>query len=110
MRSFVLCALGLSLFATPPTANAQEWTRFHGPNGTGVSQASSIPIKWTDADYNWKVKLPGIGISSPVVWGSKVFLLSADPQDATRYVLCYSALDGLLVWRRGWVLPRCLSI
>jgi outer membrane protein assembly factor BamB len=81
---------------------AQEWTRFRGPNGSGVSHATTIPTTWTDADYCWKVQLPGMGHSSPVIWGEKVFLLSADPSDATRYVLCYSAENGSLLWRRNF--------
>lgn len=82
------------------TAAAEEWTRFRGPNGTGVGTAASLPARWTDADYNWKVTLPGAGHGSPVLWGDKLFLLSADPQTATRYVLCYAAADGRLLWRR----------
>jgi len=81
---------------------AREWTRFRGPNGSGVSHATTIPTTWTDADYCWKVQLPGVGHSSPVIWGEKVFLLSADPSNATRYVLCYSAENGSLLWRRNF--------
>ena len=67
----------LLLCVTP--VRAQEWTRFRGPNGTGVSDAKSIPATWTEADYRWKIKLPGKGHGSPVVWGDKLFVLSADP-------------------------------
>ena len=67
------------------SASAQEWTRFRGPNGTGESEAKTIPAQWTDADYNWKVSVPGIGHSSPVLWGDHLFLLSADPETATRH-------------------------
>ncbi len=79
---------------------AQEWTRFHGPNGTGVSEAKGIPDQWTEADYNWTTDLPGIGHSSPVVWGQKIFLLSADPRNATRFVLCVDAATGKILWNR----------
>jgi outer membrane protein assembly factor BamB len=87
-------------FAFP--AAAQEWTRFRGPNGTGESQATTIPAQWTDADLNWKIDLPGVGHSSPVLWGEKIFLLSADPKTATRYVLCINAADGKTIWRREY--------
>lgn len=98
----LLCILGLqSLFSAAP-ASAQEWTRFRGPNGTGLSPAANLPAKWTEADYNWKVTLPGQGHSSPVLWGDKVFLMSADPATATRYVLCLSAADGSELWRREY--------
>lgn len=90
---FLATAFGL-------TARAQEWTRFRGPNGTGVSGAQSLPTQWSAADYAWRVALPGEGHSSPVLWGEKIFLMSADPQTAMRYVLCYSASDGSELWRR----------
>ncbi len=44
---------------------AQDWTRFRGPNGTGVSTSRKIPVEWAEGDYNWKTALPGIGHSSP---------------------------------------------
>src|SRR5687768_15442139 len=45
-------------------SEAQEWTRFRGPNGTGQSDATTIPAEWTDKDYNWKIELPGVGHGS----------------------------------------------
>jgi len=93
-----LCFILLAAAAT----SAQEWPRFRGPNGTGISEASDIPAKWTDKDYNWKIELPGIGHSSPVLWGDKIFLLSADPKDATRHVLCINAANGKTAWDRAF--------
>ena len=84
-------------------ATAQEWTRFRGPNGQGQSEAgATIPVEWTDKDYNWKVELPGVGHSSPVVWGDKVFVTSADPQTAARHVSCLRAKDGEKLWQRDF--------
>lgn len=83
-------------------SSAQEWTRFRGPNGAGISESTKIPANWTDADYNWKAELPGIGHSSPVLWGDKIFLTSADETNATRYVLCVSTVDGKIVWQKEY--------
>jgi outer membrane protein assembly factor BamB len=94
--------IAISTACLTPLAPAQEWTRFHGPNGTGESEATTIPAQWTEADFNWKVELPGKGHGSPVLWGEKVFLLSADPKTATRYVLCLNAADGQPIWRRDY--------
>ena len=80
-----LATLALALSST--TGAAQEWTRFRGPNGVGVSDAQ-LPATFEGDQIKWKAKLPGIGHSSPVLWGDKVFLLSANPKDATRYVVC----------------------
>jgi outer membrane protein assembly factor BamB len=81
------------------TVCAQEWTRFRGPNGAGESEAT-LPATWTDADYNWKVELPGIGHSSPVVWGKRIFLTSALDDGKTRLLLCLNADDGSLLWKQ----------
>jgi outer membrane protein assembly factor BamB len=94
------CLAGWSCVST--NVVAQDWTRFRGPNGTGVSEATTIPVKWSEADYNWKSAVPGNGNSSPCVWGDRVFLLSADPETATRHVLCYSAKDGQKLWQRDY--------
>lgn len=102
-RSALFLVTTLALLFAAHSATAQEWTRFRGPNGTGESEVMSIPAKWTEADYNWKIKLPGIGHSSPVIWGDKVFLLSADPTTATRYVVCVSAASGEILWTRDYV-------
>ncbi|MBL8829607.1 MAG: PQQ-binding-like beta-propeller repeat protein [Planctomycetaceae bacterium] len=93
-------ALIAFVMLAPAWVGAQEWTRYRGPNGTGLSDAKGIPTKWTEADYNWKTKLPGIGHSSPVLWGKKIFLTSANEETATRYVMCLDADSGKIVWQR----------
>ena len=79
---------------------AQEWTRFRGPNGKGESEATTIPVTWTDKDYKWRVELPGIGHSSPVIWANRIFVTSALQKDNTRFVRCLNTSDGRLVWER----------
>ena len=80
-RLVLACAL------LPSLLTAQEWSRFRGPNGTGASEATTIPVKWNDGDINWRTQLPGIGHSSPIAWGNKLFLLSADPKTATLFII-----------------------
>lgn len=82
------------------SATAQEWTRFRGPNGSGISDAKTVPVKWSDSDINWKAKLPGEGISSPVVWGDKVFVSAAEPVQGRRHLLCLDAKTGRERWRQ----------
>jgi outer membrane protein assembly factor BamB len=96
------CAFALALFAaTLLRGAAQEWTRFRGPNGSGVSAASSIPAVWTEQDINWKLPLPGPGHSSPVVWGDKVFVLTGDARSNRVWVICASASQGRIVWQQS---------
>jgi outer membrane protein assembly factor BamB len=97
LSSLLLCTISLI-----NRAPGQEWTRFRGPNGTGESEAKTVPGSWTEKDYNWVAKLPGIGHSSPVVWKDKIFLLSADGKSALRHVLCLSTVDGKIVWQKDY--------
>lgn len=84
-----------------PSGNSGEWTRFRGPNGTGIGAGDSIPTTFSEKDFSFKTRLPGdSGCSSPVVWGDKVFLLSADSSDATRYVVCVHAISGDILWQK----------
>jgi outer membrane protein assembly factor BamB len=110
--AFVRTFLGLSLtvvslFAALTPLAAQEWTRFRGPNGTGQSEATTIPTAWTDKDYNWKIELPGVGHSSPVIWGDKLFVGSADPANGTRMLFAVRTSDGEVLWRKDY--PATIS-
>ena len=83
---------------------AQEWTRFRGPNGTGISHAKTIPTKITDADINWRIELPGSGHSSPVLWGEKIFLTVTGDKAGGISMLCINAQDGKIIWKRDFAL------
>jgi outer membrane protein assembly factor BamB len=85
-------------------AVAQEWTRFRGPNGSGISHARTIPTEWTSADHNWKVPLPGVGHSSPVLWGNRIFLTASDEPNARLFILAIDSRDGRELWRREFTL------
>ncbi len=99
------CFLALAFLGVSASENvAQEWTRFRGPNGAGISQAKTIPTKWADADFNWKINLPGQGHSSPVLWGEKIFLTSADEKASQFFVLCFDAKDGQKLWQKDFPL------
>ena len=79
---------------------AEDWPRFRGPNGNGVSSAKTVPTRWKESDFNWATDLPGEGHGSPVVVGSRVFLLCGDPFTADRIVLCLDASTGRINWNR----------
>jgi outer membrane protein assembly factor BamB len=95
-------AVATALLACVIPCQAQEWTRFRGPNGSGQSDATTIPTKWTDSDYNWKIDLPGIGHSSPVIWGDKLFVTSADPKQGTRMLFAVRTSDGKVLWEKEY--------
>ena len=98
-------------------AKGQDWTRFRGPNGQGISNVTTIPVKWTQSDFNWKTKLPGGGHGSPVVWGDKVFLTCEDPNSPGGMLLALAVSDGHTLWSRSYKLTdyrhhndNCLAV
>jgi outer membrane protein assembly factor BamB len=99
LSSRLLIASGL-VFGLVLTVNAANWPRFRGPNGSGDSRETGIPVKWTDKDVAWKVALPGAGNSSPVVWGDQLFIQSASTDGKERYLLCLNTANGKEIWRR----------
>jgi len=84
--------------------HGQEWTRFRGPNGQGISNCRTIPVKWTEKDYNWKVKLPAKGHGSPVVWADKVFVTCESPEPTGGILLALSVSDGRVLWGKEYEL------
>jgi outer membrane protein assembly factor BamB len=99
--------LGLLLAALflPPGSAAQEWTRFRGPNGTGISTAQGIPVEWTEQDFRWRVAIPGVSHSQPVIWGDKLFLLTATAAGDERALLCFDKHEGRELWAKRYALP-----
>ncbi len=86
-------------------ACAQEWTRFRGPNGTGISAAKTVPVAWTEKDFAWRVPIRGESHSQPVIWGDKIFLLTAIGEGKERALLCLRKSDGGELWSKGYALP-----
>ena len=96
LTTFVfVCGVLLGMNAA---GNAQEWTRFRGPNGTGIGLAKGIPSKFTVDDADWRVALKGEGHSSPVLWGGRVFVTGSNRAKGTFIVQCLRAKDGSEAW------------
>jgi outer membrane protein assembly factor BamB len=96
MRSFLYTLFATLAFAG--AASAQNWTRFRGPNGTGISDLKGLPVAWTVSDYAWTKDLPGTGHSSPIVFEKKLFVTSAE-DDGARHIFCLDADTGAEHWR-----------
>jgi len=104
------CSLSLLLsILLTCAARGQQWSRFRGPNGQGISEARTIPVKWTEKDYNWKVKLPAGGHGSPVLWNDKVFVTCEDPEPAGGILLALSVSDGRVLWQKQYKLTAYRS-
>jgi outer membrane protein assembly factor BamB len=99
LRTTLAAALALLLVTT--TA-ADNWPRFRGPNGTGVSADKDVPVKWDEGSgILWKASLPGLGNSSPVVWGDRLFVQASPRGGKERQLVCLSATTGKQLWARS---------
>ncbi|MCB1094136.1 MAG: PQQ-like beta-propeller repeat protein [Verrucomicrobiae bacterium] len=97
MRIFFILAILLSY----PSLTVADWPQFRGPYGLGTSPDTGIPENWSETEnIAWKIPLPGVGASSPIVIGDKVFLTASEggADDVLRHVLCFSLTDGRLLW------------
>ena len=74
-RLLVLAAVVLSL--SLPLVRA-DWPQFRGPTGQGVAESATLPTEWDKTkNVTWRTEVPGLGWSSPVVVGGKVYLTTA---------------------------------
>jgi len=78
MTQIITLLIAFTLFSTIASyAQNIHWPSFHGSNGTGIADGYPLPVKWdvtTSENILWKVPIPGLGLSSPIVWGNKVFV------------------------------------
>jgi outer membrane protein assembly factor BamB len=115
-------AAALVMVISLSLAYAENWPGWRGPGSHGVSAEKGIPVQWDlSRNVKWKVEVPGLGHSSPVVWGNRIFVttaVSSDPAadnwqkgffqgerkpDAAEIswkVLCYDRDTGRLLWEQ----------
>ena len=103
-----LAAVSAVTVGTVATPEAQRnWPEWRGPLGTGEAPLATPPKEW-DGTKNvaWKVAIPGVGKSTPVIWNDLVVLTTAVPKDASPEpelewtVMAYGRKDGALKWKR----------
>ena len=103
LMALVLVAVILSPFDPLPPLATDNWPRFRGPTGVGVVEAGDWPLEWDAASGKnilWKCPIPGEGKSSPVIWGSRIFLTSADMENLILYVVCIDRTTGRILWTK----------
>lgn len=96
-----LLALGCVLLLGSRDAQAENWPGWRGPRGDGTSLETNVPIQWSATEnVVWKTPLPGLGHSSPVVWGDRVFLTTALTESHERILLGLDRKTGRILWQQ----------
>lgn len=82
------------------SAFAGQWPGWRGPTGDGVVKDQTAPLSWSlETDVKWKVKVPGHGHASPVIWDEALFLVSADEETGERLLMRLDRATGQVVWK-----------
>jgi len=80
-----------------------EWPRWRGPEGTGVSRTSPLPVTWTGESDNvrWRTEVPGWGNSSPIVSHGRAFVTTGVVRGDTvdRAVVALDMASGEILWQ-----------
>ncbi len=83
-------------FVAPPAE--AHWPQWRGLRNSGVSDDANVPAKWSESsNIAWTFELPGPGGSTPVVWGSYIFVTSVNGPGVS--VVCIDT-SGKMVWKR----------
>jgi len=84
------------------SARAEDWPEFRGPGGQGISRATELPLRWSATEnVVWRQSLPGLGWSSPVTAGGRIFLTTgvADGDGAPSLrALALDLATGRILW------------
>ena len=126
-------ALVILIAASLSMAYAENWPGWRGPGSLGISTEKGIPTQWDlSKNVKYSVEVPGLGHSSPIIWGNRIFVTTAvnsnpaeadwqkgfprverkpDASEIFWKVLCYDRDTGKLLWeqtaiRRKPVNPR----
>jgi outer membrane protein assembly factor BamB len=98
-------------FAFCAVPSAQNWPSFRGPAASGVADGKEpTAVKWnasTGENILWKTPLPGVAVSSPIVWGDRVFVstaVSSDPASGIRTGLYGDVEPAKDVSKHSWKL------
>ena len=83
------------------SADDGNWPRWRGPNQDGHTAETSLPVQWSADNIVWKTELPGIGQSSPIIWGDRIFLTSALENGQERLVFAVDRTSGKLLWKQS---------
>jgi outer membrane protein assembly factor BamB len=108
--ALVVAGAAMTTAAPDQNAAAQNWAQWRGPEGTGVARSATPPTAWSESkNVRWKIPIAGRGSASPIVWGNRVYVLTAIAENGggTRagvvhkyVVMAIDRATGKVAWER----------
>ncbi len=120
----ITITLGFYMHAIGQSGYMTQWPQFRGPFASGIVESQDLPVTWdinTGENIRWKVKIPGLGHSCPVIWEDKLFVTTAisgsgndslkvglygnidevgDRSEHEFKLFCFDKITGELLWER----------
>jgi outer membrane protein assembly factor BamB len=107
VRALTSLLLTLTLAGPAALAATEHWPQWRGPGGQGVSADSQVPSEWAPGkNVVWKAELPGSGMSSPIVWGERIYVTAVIEGDA---VAGHRAVKHRFGQDQDWVHPDSVA-
>ena len=110
MRNRLLSA-ALLCAALTVHLSAENWPQWRGPTRNGISNEKNLPVKWSQTEnVLWKLPMPALSGSTPIVWGDRIFLNVANAlpdaravdngPGASLHLWCVDRAKGSILWQR----------
>jgi outer membrane protein assembly factor BamB len=104
MRNRTIPALIIACAVVP--LGAENWPHWRGPSHNGISGEKNLPVKWTQTEnILWKLPMPALSGSTPIIWGDRIFLNVADAlpdtgQAPSLHLWCVDRVKGAILWQK----------
>lgn len=91
--------LCIVVFLLATVAHAENWPHWRGPNLNGLSAEKNLPVRWSpEENIVWKLPLPGLSGSTPIIWGDLIFLNVAEGDNL--FFWCIDRKKGDVLWKK----------
>jgi outer membrane protein assembly factor BamB len=96
MRNYII--LILSFIISSIVFGGENWPDFRGPSKDGHSDATDLPLTWSETEnIKWKVAIHDRGWSTPVVWGDQIWMTTAPEDGQQMFAICVSKSTGKIL-------------
>lgn len=90
--------MALAIMVDGSRGAEESWWQFRGPDGTGHTAASDLPLQWSESEHvTWKTAIHDRGWSSPVIWGRQIWLTTATRDGHQLFAVCVDKQTGNIV-------------